>query len=197
MARKTGPIELAEGVWWVGCGGWGGTPRISEPGDANVFLVDCGGAAALIDAGGHDRAPEILANIARAGVAPKRVKAIFLTHAHHDHSAGAGWLRGRTGARVYAGQLTARALAEREPLLIGAMKPFAKPRFRRMAADRLASALPASPRPLSISPTRPATDFPSSRAISDNTRQNSSSSEMLVRWRAMVSERLFLGLAMI
>ena len=127
---------MAEGVWWVGCGGWGGTPQISEPGDANAFLVDCGGAAALIDAGGHDRAPEILANIARAGVEPKRVKAIFLTHAHHDHSAGAGWLRGRTGAKVYAGQLTARALAEREPLLIGAMKPFAKPRFRRMAADR-------------------------------------------------------------
>src|SRR5512138_3880996 len=65
-----------------------------------------------------------------------------------------------------------------------------------MAADRLASALPASPRPLSISPTRPATDFPSSLAISDKACQNSSSSEILVRWRAMVSERLFLGLAM-
>ena len=32
--------RVAEGIWWVGCGSWGGHTRpLSDEGDGNVFMV--------------------------------------------------------------------------------------------------------------------------------------------------------------
>jgi len=115
---------LAEGIWLVGRGGWGGVEPLSKPTDSNVYLVDGGGELALVDTGSGAECPELLANVRAAGFEPGRISKVFLTHAHSDHSAGAAWLRGITGARLYAGPLTARALAEGERYLIGPLQPF-------------------------------------------------------------------------
>src|SRR3972149_8834668 len=66
-----------------------------------------------------------------------------------------------------------------------------------MAADRLGCGIALALRRLSISPTSAATDLPSARAMVTSASQKSFSSETDVRWRAMVSERLLLGRAML
>src|SRR3990172_4795239 len=66
-----------------------------------------------------------------------------------------------------------------------------------MAADRLGCGLALALLRLSISPTSAATDLPSARAMVTSPSQKSFSSETDVRCRAMVSERLLLGRAML
>jgi phosphoribosyl 1,2-cyclic phosphodiesterase len=52
----------------------------------NAVLVQCGGAALLIDAGFPHR--ELLARLARVGCAPDCIQGIAVTHEHGDHSRG-------------------------------------------------------------------------------------------------------------
>lgn len=68
-----------------------------QPYPPNVFLVQDGGEAALIDSGfGDDESFE--KRTAMLGDAP--IKYIILTHHHYDHSSGAHRLREKTGAQV-------------------------------------------------------------------------------------------------
>ena len=118
--------ELAEGVFLVGCGGWGGqAEHFSRFGDCNVYLIDGGGELALVDTGDGPTNEAILENVAAAGFEPARITAILLTHAHSDHAAAAGWMREQTGARIFAGPLAARALAEADRNITGPLEPFA------------------------------------------------------------------------
>ena len=117
--------QVTKSVWLVGCGGWGGQKeKFSRPSDSNVYLVDGGRELALVDAGLGPENHQILANIRAAGFNPKKIRKIFLTHCHGDHSEAAAWLRDMTGARIYAGPVTARALEEGERNLLGGMEPF-------------------------------------------------------------------------
>lgn len=58
----------------------------------NSYLVETGGKRLLIDAGAGvhmgPRLGKMPANLARAGVAPDEIDAIFLTHCHRDHILG-------------------------------------------------------------------------------------------------------------
>jgi glyoxylase-like metal-dependent hydrolase (beta-lactamase superfamily II) len=102
---------VAPGIWWVGCGSWGGlTEVLSDEGSGNVFLVGRKGDYALVDAGMPDGVEAVLANAAAAGARPEDIKRIVLTHSHHDHVAGAAELKRRTNAAAAASELAARAL---------------------------------------------------------------------------------------
>jgi hydroxyacylglutathione hydrolase len=60
-----------------------------KDGFVSVFMLDAGpGKVALIDAGKDASGKAILAALARRGLAPGSVAAIFLTHGHGDHTAG-------------------------------------------------------------------------------------------------------------
>ncbi|MCX7805702.1 MAG: MBL fold metallo-hydrolase [Planctomycetota bacterium] len=73
----------------------------THPSDCNVYLLDSGGEYALVDAGTGESASDILEAIGRLGRgAAGRVRYIFLTHLHADHSGGAAALREATGAKV-------------------------------------------------------------------------------------------------
>lgn len=103
--------QLAEGIWWVGCGSWGGlTEVLSDEGSGNVFLLGGGGEFALIDAGAPDGAAAVLANAAGAGAPAGQIKRIVLTHSHSDHATGAADLAKATGAVIAASALAAKAL---------------------------------------------------------------------------------------
>lgn len=99
------------GIWWVGCGSWGGlTEVLSDEGSGNVFLVGEGGEYALIDTGTREGVEAMLANAAGAGAEPAAIKRIVLTHSHYDHVDAAAELKERTGAAVAASGLAAKAL---------------------------------------------------------------------------------------
>ncbi len=92
-----------------------GGPSVSDPSDAAIYLVKGRDAAALIDAGtgnGHSR---VLKNITEAGVEPRDVTHIFLTHCHYDHTGGARLLREATGARTVAHELDAEFIEMADP----------------------------------------------------------------------------------
>jgi hydroxyacylglutathione hydrolase len=60
-----------------------------KDGFVSLFLLDAGpGKVALIDAGKDGSGTAILAALARRGLTPAAVAAIFLTHGHGDHTAG-------------------------------------------------------------------------------------------------------------
>ena len=72
----------------------GATPapdvRIIKDGFVNFGVVDVGdGHVALIDAGNDPGGAALLAELARRNVGPDAVTAIFFTHGHRDHTAGA------------------------------------------------------------------------------------------------------------
>jgi len=104
--------RIVEGVWWVGCGSWGGlTDVLSAEGSGNVFLIGGAGDWALIDAGKPDGVDAVLANAADAGAKPADIARIVLTHSHGDHALGLPALKAATGAVAAAAPLAADALA--------------------------------------------------------------------------------------
>ncbi len=102
--------SVAEGIWWVGCGSWGGlTDVLSDEGSGNVFLIGAGQDFALLDAGSREGVGAVLANAAGVGAAPQAICWILLSHSHFDHTAGLADLARRTGAKTACSELAARA----------------------------------------------------------------------------------------
>lgn len=88
--------------------------NLSAPQDCNVYVIDGGDEAVIVDAGmgsvygGRD---EILANIAFAGIDPGKISRLLLTHYHGDHAAGAAGLRDVIGFEAHASPLCADVLS--------------------------------------------------------------------------------------
>ena len=62
--------------------------RTVKDGYVSAFMLDAGaGKVALIDAGHDSSGKALLAELARRGLTPDAVAAIFLTHGHPDHTA--------------------------------------------------------------------------------------------------------------
>lgn len=83
-------MRLTPNVHLVASGGGG--LAITDEFDCHVYLVESDGEAALIDAGIGAASDRILENVRAAGVDPKAVRHLLLTHAHPDHSGGASGL---------------------------------------------------------------------------------------------------------
>jgi glyoxylase-like metal-dependent hydrolase (beta-lactamase superfamily II) len=83
---------------------------LTSPWDCNVYLVEAGGDALLIDAGCGLEPGRILARIEASGVDPSRVSQVLLTHGHADHAAGAGVMARELGARIACPAASAAAL---------------------------------------------------------------------------------------
>lgn len=76
-------MKILDGVHIVGSGDAGFS--LSGPMDANCYAIDTGDGVWLFDVG-FDSADQIVANIARDGLDPTGIVAIFLTHHHADHA---------------------------------------------------------------------------------------------------------------
>jgi hydroxyacylglutathione hydrolase len=74
---------------------------VARGNSCNVFLVDGGSELALIDAGMPDSVADMLQNISRLGLDPKKLRKLFMTHAHWDHCAGAEEWRKAAPLEIY------------------------------------------------------------------------------------------------
>jgi len=98
-----------------------GSSEISNPGDCMVYLVDCKGELALIDAGVSANISKICKNIKAAGLNPKDISTLFITHSHMDHIGGASSFREKFGCKTVAHELDSDALERADPNLTGAV----------------------------------------------------------------------------
>ena len=96
--RPQAPFPIAGPITYVGSEG------------IAAYLIKTSAGAILIDGTLAENATMVERNIAAAGVRPRDVKLILVTHAHFDHAAGVAELRRATGARVVAGVGDVRAL---------------------------------------------------------------------------------------
>jgi glyoxylase-like metal-dependent hydrolase (beta-lactamase superfamily II) len=70
-------------------------------------MIDCGAGRSL---------PTILANTEAAGVDPRRISTLILTHAHIDHIEAAPELRARLGLNILIHELDAEAMEQGDPI---------------------------------------------------------------------------------
>jgi hydroxyacylglutathione hydrolase len=110
-------IALTPEVALVGSGESG--IGISHPLDCNVYLIDGGDELALVDSGTGLDSDGILANVSALGHDPRRIRHLFLTHAHGDHAGGAAGLRAQLGARVYLSDAERAALEAGDEVALG------------------------------------------------------------------------------
>jgi len=101
--RPQAPFPIAGPITYVGSEG------------IAAYLIRTSTGAILIDGTLAENAGMIERNIAAAGVRPRDVKLILVTHAHFDHAAGVAALKRATGARVVAGARDVRALETGTP----------------------------------------------------------------------------------
>jgi hydroxyacylglutathione hydrolase len=108
-----------------------------------AFLVTDDRAAMIVDTGVAGRAPAMLKQIRKAGLAPSDIGLIVLTHHHWDHTGSVRELREATGApvaihRLDADQLRRGGLVDLQPtgFLPRLMKPWlAKQPIRALEPD--------------------------------------------------------------
>jgi len=85
---------------------------------ANAYLLVQGHASLLIDSGYEKNGPVLEKDIRAAGVDPKSLRAIVLTHGHADHAGGSRHFQTHFGTQVFAGKGDRNMLAagRNEPL---------------------------------------------------------------------------------
>jgi len=104
--------HLIDGIYMVGRGSWHGMPAYSFGTSSNAYLINGGSELALVDVGFPQAVPDLFRNAEAHGFDLRRVKKVFLSHAHSDHAAGVAEFVRQTGARVYGHALTKETLAD-------------------------------------------------------------------------------------
>ncbi len=85
------------------------------------YLIRSGDAVVLIESGPGSTLPGLEAGLAKAGLSPRDVTHVLLTHIHLDHAGAAGWLA-RQGAQVYVHPVGAPHMISPEKLLASATR---------------------------------------------------------------------------
>lgn len=93
-------MKLTDRIYLVASGDLGFS--MTDAFDCHVYLVDGGGEAAIIDAGGGRDLSAMLEIIQVNGIRPDQIRSLLLTHGHGDHAAGAAGLRRALGLQVMA-----------------------------------------------------------------------------------------------
>lgn len=94
---------------------------LSDGLDCNVYLIQAGDGWLMFDAGAGRDTARALDALRAEGVALEKIRAVFLTHGHADHSAGAALLRERLGLEVICGKATAKMVAAGDEAAVSLM----------------------------------------------------------------------------
>jgi glyoxylase-like metal-dependent hydrolase (beta-lactamase superfamily II) len=97
---------IADGVYLIG------GPDISRSDDATSFIVDFGGELVMIDAGAGGSSRILQKNIEDAGLDPRLISTLILTHNHIDHIGSAPYFRKQFGCKIVMHDLDADAVEE-------------------------------------------------------------------------------------
>ena len=89
------PFRIAGNLYSVGAG------------DETAFLIAGSEGMILLDAGPPDSAETVLANVAKLGFDPRRIRLLLNSQAHQDHAGGLAAIKARTGARMIASRADA------------------------------------------------------------------------------------------
>lgn len=110
-------IRLTDHVHLVAAGRLG--VGITHDLDCNVYLIDGGTEAALVDAGAGLSVHEIVREIQSCGIDPASVSTLLLTHAHPDHAAGALGLKQAFDLTVVGSPEVAKAVGQADAATTG------------------------------------------------------------------------------
>jgi glyoxylase-like metal-dependent hydrolase (beta-lactamase superfamily II) len=100
-----GNVELIlPGIYLIG------GPGISRSDDATVFIIDFGTELVMIDSGAGGSTKILTRNMEEAGLDPKRITHLILTHNHIDHVGSAAAIRDLSGCRILIHDLDAEAI---------------------------------------------------------------------------------------
>jgi glyoxylase-like metal-dependent hydrolase (beta-lactamase superfamily II) len=102
-------MRIAERLHLVMSGALG--MDLTDPLDCNVYLVGTTVGWLLFDTGAGRSVDAMLDALPAETINPSAIAALFLTHGHADHSAGAARLHERFGVGVITGTLTAPMVA--------------------------------------------------------------------------------------
>jgi glyoxylase-like metal-dependent hydrolase (beta-lactamase superfamily II) len=103
-------VLLTDRIHLVASGRYGF--RMSSDYDCHVYLVDGNTEVALIDTGSGLSVDLLVAAMAMSGHPVDRLRHVFLTHKHADHSGGAKRLRELADVTIHASAHTAEAIAD-------------------------------------------------------------------------------------
>jgi hydroxyacylglutathione hydrolase len=98
-------MKILEDIYIIG-GGENGI-GISNKLDCNIFLIDCGTEAVLIDSGVGVDTDIIFKNIENEKIDKNKIKKLILTHAHLDHAGGAQILKKVLDLKIYMSEIEA------------------------------------------------------------------------------------------
>jgi metallo-beta-lactamase class B len=104
-------IITVDNVSMIGRGLWHGMPAFSDDYSSNCYLIDGGSELALVDVGFATAVPQLLQNVRSLGRDPEKIRKVFLSHAHADHTAGIAELLRHVDAVVYGHALTKETLS--------------------------------------------------------------------------------------
>lgn len=111
------------------------TRYLGIPGTASSFVVHGPGGPALVECGCAVAYETLCGQLAELSVAPRALKAIFVTHIHLDHAGSAGHFA-REGVPVFVHPRGARHLIEPSRLIAGS-RAVHGPRYDRFYGDPL------------------------------------------------------------
>jgi len=97
---------IIKGVYLIG------GPDVSRSDDATSFIIDFGGELVMIDAGAGGSSRILQKNIEDAGLDPKAISTLILTHNHIDHIGSAPYFRTHFGCTIVMHDLDADAVEE-------------------------------------------------------------------------------------
>jgi len=110
-------MKILEDIYIIGGGIYG--IGLSSRLDCNIFLIDCGDQSILIDSGVGDNTEKIIENISREPYVKSKVKKLFLTHAHLDHSGGAANLKKMLNVEIFMSEIEAGYIESADEAAIG------------------------------------------------------------------------------